>query len=404
MTRPLPASKRSRSGGRALLAGALGLILLGGCDLGAAAPFALAPDASVDTDGGGGASGLPCAVADVLLARCWRCHGSPLASSAPMQLLTRAQLVAPSYADPALDFAHRSLMRMRASTMPPTGGSSAADIQVIDAWVASGEPAGDCAPPDLGGPIVDMVGPSIDGGPPGNGLPCDVAQMLENRCASCHASPPRNGATVSLMTLADITARSGVDPSVDQAHRALTRMQAGTMPPGGGAAVSDVQTLQAWIAGGETPGSCGDGGIVMDPLNAAPACTSGVTATTEGDATMRSGEACISCHRNKDAPVYFFAGTVYPTGHEPDDCAGGLAGATVIITDANNVEHQLTVNATGNFGLEDRGQSVPTPYHARVVWQGRVRAMGAAQTSGDCNLCHTQGGSQGAPGRVTLPP
>jgi mono/diheme cytochrome c family protein len=43
------------------------------------------------------------------------------------------------------------------------------------------------------------------------------------------------------------------------------------------------------------------------------------------------------------------------------------------------------------------------PYTAKVVQNGKTRAMGAAQTSGDCNACHTPTGANGAPGRVTIP-
>jgi hypothetical protein len=32
------------------------------------------------------------------------------------------------------------------------------------------------------------------------------------------------------------------------------------------------------------------------------------------------------------------------------------------------------------------------------------RVMSSTTSTGDCNLCHTQTGASGAPGRVTLPP
>jgi hypothetical protein len=34
---------------------------------------------------------------------------------------------------------------------------------------------------------------------------------------------------------------------------------------------------------------------------------------------------------------------------------------------------------------------------------GRERDMAATQTSGDCNVCHTQSGTMSAPGRIILP-
>ncbi len=47
--------------------------------------------------------------------------------------------------------------------------------------------------------------------------------------------------------------------------------------------------------------------------------------------------------------------------------------------------------------------TVQLPYYAKVKQGMRVRAMSAAQMSGDCNSCHTQTGVSGASGRITLP-
>jgi hypothetical protein len=40
---------------------------------------------------------------------------------------------------------------------------------------------------------------------------------------------------------------------------------------------------------------------------------------------------------------------------------------------------------------------------AKLTYLGRERIMATAQTSGDCNLCHTQSGTSAAPGRIILP-
>jgi hypothetical protein len=98
-----------------------------------------------------------------------------------------------------------------------------------------------------------------------------------------------------------------------------------------------------------------------------------------------------------------FAGTLYATGHEPNDCNGvdGLANdVVVIITDALGREIALYPNTAGNFYTSI---TIATPFHARVVATGKVRSMAAAQTDGSCNSCHTQNGANGAPGRITLP-
>lgn len=142
---------------------------------------------------------------------------------------------------------------------------------------------------------------------------------------------------------------------------------------------------------------------VMDPLFADPTCTSDQHWSGGENDRMRPGEACVSCHsRQGEGPRYSIAGTLYPTGHEPDDCNGVTtdSGAVVVITDANGMEFQLSVNSAGNFSS---GQNIATPYTAKVVTASGERQMFTPQTNGDCNTCHTADGVMGAPGRIVLP-
>ena len=60
----------------------------------------------------------------------------------------------------------------------------------------------------------------------------------------------------------------------------------------------------------------------------------------------------------------------------------------------------MTPNAVGNFSY--RG-TVAKPYTAKVTYMGKERIMVTAQTSGDCNSCHTQTGVNSAPGRIITP-
>lgn len=93
---------------------------------------------------------------------------------------------------------------------------------------------------------------------------------------------------------------------------------------------------------------------------------------------------------------------------------GDGRGVIVEITDAEGRVFQLEPNASGNILLERAGAQNPRyqapfatdfayPYRARVIFEGRSRSMRSAQTSGDCNLCHTALGDHGATGRVHLP-
>jgi hypothetical protein len=119
---------------------------------------------------------------------------------------------------------------------------------------------------------------------------------------------------------------------------------------------------------------------------------------------MNPGEACISCHKSSggEAPTFSVAGTLYPTAHEPDLCDGfnGTGGAQVVITGADGKTLTLTPNSAGNFYSSN---SVKLPYQAEVVYMGQVRAMAESQSTGDCNSCHDQNGTNGAPGRILLP-
>ena len=266
---------------------------------------------------------------------------------------------------------------------------------------------------------------SDGGGNNGSGdLPCDVYMLLQNRCVSCHGSPTVGGAPMSLLSKADLTATSFTDPAKTFVDRSVIRMMDTKSPmppaPASAATAAEIKILTDWIAAGTPAGSCGgggDGGVVTsDPLNAAPTCTSGQTAPALEflKEMMGPGEACISCHQQRHEGPQLVGGTVYPTGHEPNDCVGGSAGITPSITtaqviligsDTNKTQFPMTVNANGNFYLSLRRGATPPkfPYTAKVVWNGKERVMSTAQTNGDCNSCHTAVGLMMAPGRVTLP-
>jgi hypothetical protein len=148
-----------------------------------------------------------------------------------------------------------------------------------------------------------------------------------------------------------------------------------------------------------------------DPFAAPIQCSSGLTRDpneSPGE-LMMPGRACNACHRDVNAsqgeaaPIFRFAGTLYPSGHEPDDCAGTAAHrAQVWVTDATGVIFSAVANRAGNFSLETRHAFV-LPFRAKVIVGKRVREMIAPQREGDCNTCHTQEGTLDAPGRIVLP-
>jgi hypothetical protein len=146
-----------------------------------------------------------------------------------------------------------------------------------------------------------------------------------------------------------------------------------------------------------------DSGTDTDTNGGGGECVSGDywTGGNEESPMMNPGEACIACHtEEREGPQFAIAGTVFTNFDEPDDC-NGVDGATVRITDANGDTYEARSNRAGNFFLDARNNPIATPYFAEVVFgDGTVATMGGARESGDCNSCHTQYGSGGAPGRI----
>lgn len=159
----------------------------------------------------------------------------------------------------------------------------------------------------------------------------------------------------------------------------------------------------------EPPSGGADGGITdPDQAFAGPtACSSGVSWLLGNvkSELMRPGLACNDCHKQMLVRTFTVAGTVYKTGHEPDDCSGvnGLGSdAKVEVTDAAGKVITLTPNLSGNFVSEE---ALQFPVTTRVLAGGKVRVMEGAldESGGDCNRCHTEQGSEDAPGRIALP-
>jgi len=243
----------------------------------------------------------------------------------------------------------------------------------------------------------DASGLVPQGSPPATDLPCDVEMVFATRCWSCHGRLPAPDVP-SLTSVAALTAPSRLDPAQSVAALAVARMQSATIPmpppPAVPATADEIATVANWVAAGSPAGTgCGS------------TCTSGRTWTggNEGSPDMNPGMPCIQCHAaNDEGPRFSIAGTVYPTVSEPDLCNGApsSSGAQVVITGADGRVLTLGLNGAGNFFSE---MAVTKPYHAKVVTAGGERAMTAAQTSGDCNSCHTPAGASGAPGRIMLP-
>lgn len=179
-----------------------------------------------------------------------------------------------------------------------------------------------------------------------------------------------------------------------------------------GSTSSDPTTGSAPTTGATSSASGGTGGGDTNPFDDPVECHSGKLWTMGEIETplMHPGRACLDCHSMSDEPeiqgYLQLAGTVYDFGHDPDECYGvdgSVDPVTVEITDAMNTKFTLPVGPSGNFLMTIEDPLVTFPIAALVRRGDAVRAMGSKQSIGDCNSCHTQGGMNGAPGRIVAP-
>ena len=242
--------------------------------------------------------------------------------------------------------------------------------------------------------------------PPLDGLPCDVRDVIASACAQCHASPTTSGAPEPLLSRADFFAQSSVagqnegQRSHSRLHDAATPMPPLSEPP---LSADAFALLDGWFVAGMPTGTC-------DALAAGyhiPTCASGnLWSGGANDDTMDPGKACVSCHQMSPPAIpHYFMGTGFPAYHEGNDCEDATpAGARVEILDPiGNITAELFPDGVGNFYSASMDPGVPVPYRARLIVGERVRTMVNPVTSGDCNDCHTEQGTNGAPGRLVWP-
>lgn len=292
-------------------------------------------------------------------------------------------------------------------------GSSADDLRGAPSGTGSSGSSSGATEADDGGGNGDGINTTGVGAGTGanTGLPCNVQQLLENRCIGCHlaASPP------PLLTYDDLLKPAPSNPAKNLAQVSLERMKdtARPMPPKPAEAptADEIATLEGWVNASTPKGmactSVTDGGVeggsTSNPYNTPTVCTSNQrwTGGNRESPNMRPGGTCITCHSMRGGPAYTIAGTVYPTAHEPNDCNGGASGTLkVVVTDANQKVTEISVNGVGNFYSR---VNLAAPFFVKVTNGTKERVMAGSLTAGDCNTCHTETGTNGAPGRIMAP-
>lgn len=248
-------------------------------------------------------------------------------------------------------------------------------------------------------------------------LPCEIATLVATNCAACHGATPSGGASFSLVSQVDFALSSPIDPASTIGQRSLLRMERAVapMPPAPRPPVTGaaLEAFRAWVAAGTPAGSCADVDAgVSTPVDAGPAptdCPSGQfwTRGNEGSESMNPGMACRACHlASRPGRAYFFMGTVFASLHAKDRCiAPPPGGGRIEIIDSNGALAQTidVTSGSGNFRSGSLSTTVQLPYTVRIVANGRTGRMLTPQMNGDCNSCHTEQGTNGAPGRIYWP-
>jgi mono/diheme cytochrome c family protein len=268
-----------------------------------------------------------------------------------------------------------------------------------------------------------------------------IVPILVTRCGSCHGVNGYGGlnltAAAAYGDLVGVKSQlkpqlNLVEPLHPETSFLMMRLEppdvtTSLMPPGAQLAIGDRDLVRTWILEGAKPaatvvaaadasaGGCGsDAADAQDaqsvdvtvadvaPLPTTCAANVQLPANENLGASMGPGQACIACHANSgEAPTFGIAGTVFDAPHMQDDCPGSGA-ATVTVTGAGGKTASKVTNSAGNFFFAP--SEVPgKPYYVTVTRGGKVNAMVASPSSGDCNTCHTAAGANNAPGRILAP-
>lgn len=168
-------------------------------------------------------------------------------------------------------------------------------------------------------------------------------------------------------------------------------MQAGAQTPGvGGGGGSAPSTMGG--SGGPSAGDDGGAPASAPGLGGAPAPSDGGGAAdlatscipltqAQSSGHHNAGTACLGCHDGNNATRWTAAGTLY------NAVSGGsaIAGATIVLTDANGQQVQIVSSTNGNFYTQT---ALAYPVTARASGCPSDVPMIAKASSGDCNTCH----------------
>jgi hypothetical protein len=149
-------------------------------------PPAAPTDAGAAGEGGAELGGLPCDVEQLLTRKCWGCHATK--PTAPMSLVTFADLNAPAKSDPGKRVFELALERITSadSPMPPSTPMAEAEIATFATWAKAGAPKTTCAPVEAGAPRAELPECVLASDCPGALIcrdgTCDIECMTDKDC------------------------------------------------------------------------------------------------------------------------------------------------------------------------------------------------------------------------------
>ena len=162
-------------------------------------------------------SAIPAEVQAILDARCVECHTSPPRFGAPMPLGTYDALHAGAVTDPSRPVYELVGERIHDPVRPMPAGAPlpAAELAVLDAWIAAGAPSGTASTVDGGAPSGPPVGPEH--------LPCEVTHEFRAHAPGTTDQPfalaPAMGNTVMCFAFAspftDVEQGTAFAPIID---------------------------------------------------------------------------------------------------------------------------------------------------------------------------------------------
>ena len=312
---------------------------------------AAAPGAATGTPTPVG-EGLPCAVAEVLAAKCQTCHRRPPLFGAPMSLLTLADTRAPSPTGQGLIW---ESMRAKISKglMPPpttpTGPLSDGQKTILLDWLNAGAPAGTdaCTPPPDAGPPT--------GGPPTGpaALPCQPKHEFR-----AHGAGPTDPYPVPL------------EPNAYRCFTFPVPFAAAEQATAWAPIIDDARVIHHWILYGHKnttmPTGCGDPGRVF-LMGWAPGGHNGELPADVGLELPDPGTwLTLEVHYNNSAKVpdaHDRSGVAVCTTDVPRPQEAGVVtlGSIAIALPPDNMEHAVTSEFPGSLT-----RLLPEPLH--VLW------------------------------------